>query len=128
MTIGHCLFIIVIVSSWQAGRLFSKLFDLSGKVALVMGNELRGLSKEALDNADVKVRVPMVGFTESLNISVCAAVSMNILLSRLKESQIATGLTLAEKDQLRLEWYRKCVRGSDIIEREFTRNYNNAST
>jgi tRNA (guanosine-2'-O-)-methyltransferase len=92
---------------------------LTEKIALVMGNELKGISNTALQNADMKVHVPMSGFTESLNISVCAAISMNILLTRLKGSDKAMGLSDLEKDILRLEWYRKCVRGSDIIERDF---------
>jgi tRNA (guanosine-2'-O-)-methyltransferase len=96
---------------------------LSEKLALVMGNELGGLSGIALQRADFKVRVPMTGFTESLNISVCAAVSITILLKRLRESGIHMSLTDSEKDSIRLEWYRKCVRGSDIIEREFARKY-----
>jgi tRNA (guanosine-2'-O-)-methyltransferase len=95
---------------------------LTDKVALVMGNELEGISDVALANADLKVKVPMVGFTESLNISVCAAISVNILLTRLRNTGTTPGLSDLEKDILRLEWYRKCVRGSDIIEREFVRN------
>jgi tRNA (guanosine-2'-O-)-methyltransferase len=96
---------------------------LSEKIALVMGNELDGLSGTALERSDVKVRVPMAGFTESLNISVCAAISINILLTRLREAGIQMNLSDSEKDSIRLEWYRKCVRGSDIIEREFIRKH-----
>jgi tRNA (guanosine-2'-O-)-methyltransferase len=96
---------------------------LSEKIALVMGNELDGLSGTALEGSDVKVRVPMAGFTESLNISVCAAISINILLTRLREAGIQMNLSDSEKESIRLEWYRKCVRGSDIIEREFIRKH-----
>jgi tRNA (guanosine-2'-O-)-methyltransferase len=96
---------------------------LSEKIALVMGNELDGLSGTALERSEVKVRVPMAGFTESLNISVCAAISINILLTRLREAGIQMNLSDSEKDSIRLEWYRKCVRGSDIIEREFIRKH-----
>jgi tRNA (guanosine-2'-O-)-methyltransferase len=96
---------------------------LSEKIALVMGNELDGLSGTALERSEVKVRVPMAGFTESLNISVCAAISINILLTRLREAGIQMNLSDNEKDSIRLEWYRKCVRGSDIIEREFIRKH-----
>src|SRR5258708_37656430 len=39
-------------------------------LAIVMGNERHGSSHYALNHADVKVKIPMVGFTESLNISV----------------------------------------------------------
>ena len=56
-------------------------FDLgSGKAALMFGTELNGLSKRALELADEFVRIPMVGFTESYNISVSAAIAFLIAL------------------------------------------------
>ncbi len=47
--------------------------DFSNPVALVLGNEKEGVSKEALDLSDGNVLIPMVGFTQSFNISVAAA-------------------------------------------------------
>lgn len=46
------------------------------KVAIVMGNEHRGLSKEAIEGADEKVYLPMKGMVQSLNLSVTAAIFM----------------------------------------------------
>ena len=48
--------------------------DLTGPVAIVLGNEHRGVSDEAADSADGIFRVPMAGMIESLNVSVAAAV------------------------------------------------------
>lgn len=50
--------------------------DLTGKVAFVMGNESRGISDEAARQADARYIVPMVGMTQSLNVSVAAAVTL----------------------------------------------------
>jgi tRNA (guanosine-2'-O-)-methyltransferase len=50
--------------------------DLTGRVALVFGNEHRGVSQEAADLADVNFRIPMVGMIESLNVSVACAVTL----------------------------------------------------
>jgi tRNA (guanosine-2'-O-)-methyltransferase len=47
-----------------------------GKVALVFGNERRGVSPEALALADARYAIPMRGFVQSLNVSVAAAVSL----------------------------------------------------
>ncbi|HEX8546590.1 MAG TPA: RNA methyltransferase, partial [Cytophagaceae bacterium] len=58
-------------------------FDVSIKSAILLGNELEGLSQEAIDNADGYLTIPMVGFTESLNISVTAAICMHYLTLRL---------------------------------------------
>lgn len=91
------------------------------KLAIVFGNELRGASDYALENADAKVRIPMCGFTESLNISVSVAICLNTLLNKLRHNQLPIGLSEAEKETIKLSWYKKIVKHSDILEREFLR-------
>jgi tRNA (guanosine-2'-O-)-methyltransferase len=95
--------------------------NLENKIALVFGNELRGVSKVALDHCDQKVMIPMYGFTESLNISVSVAICLNTIVSKLHASGNFVRLSESEKEGLRLKWYRKIVRKSDLIEREFLR-------
>jgi len=87
-----------------------------------MGNELKGTSSFALDRADQKIFIPMHGFTESFNISVSAAICLNTLLTKIRESNISWQLSEEEKETLRLQWYRKVVRRSDLIEQEFLRS------
>jgi len=48
--------------------------DFKGKVAIVMGNEHRGVSKEAWEKADLNIQIPMFGMIQSLNVSVATAV------------------------------------------------------
>jgi tRNA (guanosine-2'-O-)-methyltransferase len=50
--------------------------SFAGKVALVFGNEHRGVSDEALALADATYAIPMRGFVQSLNVSVAAAISL----------------------------------------------------
>jgi tRNA (guanosine-2'-O-)-methyltransferase len=50
--------------------------DLTKKVALVFGNEHRGVSDEAARLADENFQIPMMGMIESLNVSVACAVSL----------------------------------------------------
>lgn len=95
--------------------------DVDRKLALVLGNELRGASKEAFELCDERVKIPMYGFTESLNISVSAAICLNTIMTKLHRTGTFVGLSDMEKDALRLKWYRKIVRKSDLIEREFLR-------
>ena len=91
-------------------------------LAIVMGNELEGASKYASEHADVKVKIPMYGFTESLNISVSAAICLNTLIPKIRQSDAPWQLTTAEKEFIRLQWYRKIVKRSEIIEKEFLRS------
>jgi len=48
--------------------------DLSGPVALIMGSEDRGISREVMALSDVTVRIPMTGVIASLNVSVAAGI------------------------------------------------------
>lgn len=105
----------------EAGISINEVDVEQGKIALVFGNELRGVSAYGLDHADLRVKIPMFGFTESLNLSVSVAICLNVLISKLHNSSVPGYLTDAEKDILKLGWYRKIVRGSQIIEREFLR-------
>jgi tRNA (guanosine-2'-O-)-methyltransferase len=50
--------------------------DLRKPVALVLGNEMRGVSTEARDLADDAIHIPMAGMVESLNVSVACAVCL----------------------------------------------------
>jgi tRNA (guanosine-2'-O-)-methyltransferase len=93
--------------------------SIDQKIALVMGNELEGISDYALQNADQKVNIPMFGFTESFNISVSAAICLHTLLNKLRSSSIDWQLTAKEIADLRIQWLRKSVRRSDLIEQEF---------
>jgi len=50
--------------------------DFTEKSAIVMGNEHRGVSKEAEDLADKNFYIPMYGMVQSLNVSVSAAITI----------------------------------------------------
>lgn len=90
-------------------------------LALVFGNELRGISDHTLSICDTVVKIPMYGFTESLNISVSVAICLQSILSRLRKSHVDYLLSEPEKEVLRLHWYKKIVHRCDIVEREFMR-------
>lgn len=49
------------------------------KVALIVGNEVKGLSKQILKKADLVVEIPMGGKKESLNVSVAGGIALFVL-------------------------------------------------
>lgn len=51
-------------------------------VALVLGNEVRGLSRAVLSRADAVVRIPSYGRNESLNVAVACGVALYALRAR----------------------------------------------
>ncbi|MBU0473632.1 MAG: RNA methyltransferase [Bacteroidetes bacterium] len=58
----------------KAKKIYS--FDLTDKVALVFGNEHRGISEEVAELADEIFYIPMRGMIQSLNVSVATAVTL----------------------------------------------------
>lgn len=53
----------------------SSIYDEKyNKCAIVIGNEANGVSKEVLELADKKIKIPMLGKTESLNASVATGI------------------------------------------------------
>lgn len=93
--------------------------DLSrGKMAFFFGTELTGLSAQVIEQADEFVKVPMYGFTESLNVSVCAAIIMYSVTQRLRQSEVDWHLQEEEKYKVLLQWYKNAIKASEeILER-----------
>ncbi len=97
---------------------FVEDFDVSKKSALFFGSEKDGVSDNVLRQADGYIKIPMVGFTESLNISVSAAIILQSLTTKLKKSSINWQLTEEEKEFQRFIWMQKSIKSIDnILER-----------
>lgn len=93
-------------------------FDVGPKSCFFFGRETEGLSQEVLDAADCFLKIPMVGFTESLNISVSAAIVLQHVTTKLKQTDIDWRLNETEKLEKRLDWCKKTIKSYDkIIER-----------
>lgn len=94
-------------------------FDISKPSALFFGTEKEGLSEEVLQKADGFLKIPMVGFTESLNISVSAAIIIQNLTSRLRKSDIDWRLTDDEILKKRLDWTKNSIKDIRRIEERY---------
>lgn len=92
---------------------------LDSKTALIFGTELAGLTPEALALADDYIRIPMVGFTESLNISVSAAIFLHTLTERLRNSGIHWQIEEPERTEVLLQWLKNTLHKSDLLVRDF---------
>ncbi len=93
--------------------------DISRPTALVFGTELTGLTQEAIDGADGYVKIPMYGFTESFNISVCAALSLFSLTERMRRMPgLAWQLTPEEQLTLKLYWSLQVIRDGEQVLRQ----------
>ena len=93
-------------------------FDISKKSAFFFGTEKEGLSEQVLSQADTYLKIPMVGFTESLNISVAVAIVLQQLTDKLRRSQVAWQLTDEERLSTLINWTKKSIRNvKDVLKR-----------
>ena len=94
-------------------------FDISKPSALFFGTERDGLSQEILKQADGFLKIPMVGFTESLNISVSAAIILQNLTEKLRKSEINWQLSDNEIMEKRLQWTKNSIKDIVRIEERY---------
>ena len=90
-------------------------FDVTKKSAFFFGKENEGLSEVVFNSADGILKIPMYGFTESLNISVSAAIILQSAVTRLKRTEIDWQLSETEKQELLMDWTMKTIKSSEEI-------------
>jgi tRNA (guanosine-2'-O-)-methyltransferase len=94
-------------------------FDITKPSAIFFGTEKQGLSQEVIEQADGFLKIPMVGFTESLNISVSAAIIIQDITSRLRQSDINWKLNDEEILEKRLTWTKNSIKDIKRIEERY---------
>jgi tRNA (guanosine-2'-O-)-methyltransferase len=102
-------------------------FDLTkGKVAIVFGSELPGISETIMEEADEFIKIPMYGFTESFNISVSAAIVLYQLSQKLRnQPEINWKLSEKERNEIKLAWLRATIKRSSLLEKKFLKENRN---
>ncbi|HNP32483.1 MAG TPA: RNA methyltransferase [Flavobacterium sp.] len=94
-------------------------FDITKRSAIFFGTEKEGLSQDIIEQADGFIKIPMVGFTESLNISVSAAIVIQDITARLRRSDIDWKLSEEEILSRRLAWARNSIKDIKRIEARY---------
>lgn len=85
------------------------------KSAIFFGTERKGLSDEVMQQADGFLKIPMVGFSESLNVSVSAAIIIQQLAQKVRDSHVDWQLSNIEVLEKRLDWTKKSIKDVDGI-------------
>ena len=86
---------------------------------LLFGNEKDGLRPETESVCHDAFRVPMFGFTESFNLSVCAGMVLSTIASKkriaLKAKHKTGDLSQARQDEILARWLVRDIRGAELI-------------
>lgn len=109
----------IVVTSPRADGTTPATIALDRPLAFCFGTELTGASDELLAHADLHLRIPMYGFTESYNISVSAAIVLYTVMERLRQSEVPWRMDEAQQLALKLDWARKVVHSAAHLEAHF---------
>ena len=74
----------IFATSLKADKYIEQLDNITGKVAVVFGNEGAGVSKEILSKVNNLLKISMPGRAESLNVSMAAGIVMHYISTKLK--------------------------------------------
>jgi tRNA (guanosine-2'-O-)-methyltransferase len=107
----------IIATTPHQSDLVLEELNIEKKTALVLGNELHGLSDYAINEADYRMRIPMFGFAESFNISVSASICMHYLNQKLRNSNLDWSLSEVEKTEIMLSWIQNIVKSANQIKK-----------
>lgn len=109
----------IVVTSPHVDAATPATLPLDRKTAIVMGNETHGVRPEIVEAADEFLTIDMYGFTESFNLSVCAAMCLSRLRERLQQSPIEWRLSEIEQERLFFEWVRASAPHLEALERRY---------
>lgn len=113
----------IVATSLHKNSVTLQELNITQPIALVFGTELTGITQDVEDMADEFVKLPMYGFTESFNISVCAALCMYELSTRIRKELPNFRLSELEKKDIYPEWLKASIRKHDLIIKEFEGKY-----
>jgi tRNA (guanosine-2'-O-)-methyltransferase len=92
---------------------------LDKPIAILFGTEKDGLRADTMERCTHKLRIPMYGFTESLNLSVSAGIILNRLRTRLESAEVDFKLHTAAQEDVLLDWLRKSLKQASLLEERF---------
>jgi len=98
---------------------------LDRPLAFFFGTEKEGLSKSVIEEVDHKMTIPMVGTTESLNVSVAAGIILHYFSNKIKESGLEWSLSEERKVDIRMKWLLDAVSNADTHIRHYCNNQPN---
>ncbi|MDP5043844.1 MAG: RNA methyltransferase [Leeuwenhoekiella sp.] len=99
-------------------------FKLDQPTVLFFGSEKDGLTDTVIDAADEYIYIPTFGFTQSLNISVCAEILLQELTQRLRNSDLDWALKPSDIIQIKQLWLARNLKNYDELVKRYSSEIN----
>jgi len=94
-------------------------FKLDKPTALFFGSEKDGLTETVIDAADEYIYIPTYGFTQSLNISVCAAILLQELTHRMRNSTLDWQLKPEDIKEIKTLWLQRNLKDYEALVKNY---------
>ncbi|TVR81507.1 MAG: TrmH family RNA methyltransferase [Chitinophagaceae bacterium] len=94
-------------------------FPMDKKTAVIFGPEKSGPSDVAIKQADAFVKIPLLGFSDYLNLPVTTGAALNSLRHRMVQSKAKWQLDENEIDEVKYFWAHKLLKSADRLEDVF---------
>jgi tRNA (guanosine-2'-O-)-methyltransferase len=112
-------FKLVLIEAKEEGSENVPVYDLpfDQKLALIFGNERDGIAEEIRSEVHSRAQIPMIGFVESLNVSVAVAITLfSSMLSGVRGERRVPLLSESEKESTWVRWLETDLRaGKEIV-------------
>lgn len=102
-------------------------FVLDQPTVLFFGSEKDGLTDTVIEAADEYIYIPTFGFTQSLNISVCAAILLQELTQRLRKSNLDWQLNASDSLDIKELWFKRNLKDYDKLVARYDLENNSSS-
>lgn len=109
----------IVATTLKTESIAPENIPITEKLALCFGKEDMGLSEKAHQIADYFIKIPMLGFTQSLNLSVSAAVCMYDIVKRMRQEKIDSQLNDREMRLLKIQWYFRIIKNPEKYLEQF---------
>ena len=123
MALKHRGYRIVATSLHENNAVTPETLNLmDGPVAVVFGSEKHGISDDIRRLTDVYLRIPMVGFVESFNISASAAIVFHVLTSRIRSENLDWRLEDDDAKEIYFQWVKASAPHGEKLIHRFDKN------
>jgi tRNA (guanosine-2'-O-)-methyltransferase len=94
----------IAISTLREDSVDLKDLPVDKPLAIMIGTELTGLSEAAHEEADLAFKIDMLGFAQSFNLSVFAALCISTLANKMRALDDSWKMSATEQDELLLSW------------------------
>ena len=105
----------IAISTLREDSVDLKDLPIGKPLAIMIGTELTGLSDAAHQEADLAFKIDMLGFAQSFNLSVFAALCISTLANKMRALDNSWQMTPQQQDNLLLAWLTKSVNSAKNI-------------